>query len=301
MGSTGEGFVVTMVRRIGAAFESALSLLVLLAFVAGIAVIRTATVSGATPQPDALRQQAADSLDAALARGGSGIAFEVVQVSTLQAKPDGPRIELHDPADPTKVTGVADEYQIGTVLSRGSATGDAFWMEISIARDGKASFDSAELFARVLERDGKLWRDDGRGWYVTDESPGVGMDPATARSLAGALRSMTDVKAAEPLSADGRTLAGIQATTTSEAYPGVIAADGASFTEKAFTIETWYDDQGRLVRFEASARNLNQETYDLIVTTSVTISYGSPGDPPEPNPTMAPEPLPTDDLPEVEA
>lgn len=284
-----------MLHRVGAALESALSLILLLAVVGSVAAVRAfaSPAIGVTPRPSALASAAADSLDAALAPGGTGITFEVVQTSTLHAKPDGPRIELHDPADQSKVTGVVDEYEVGTLLSRGSATAAAFWMEIWIARDGQADFDNAELFARVIERDGTLWRDDGRGWYVTNQSPGVGMDPAAARALAGTLRSLVDTKAAEPTSVDGRTLVGITATSTADAYPSVIAADGASFTENNFAVVCRFDDAGRLVRLEASARNLNQDTYNLIVTTVVTISYGSPGDPPEPNPTMAPEALPT--------
>lgn len=256
-------------------------------------------VNVAAMAPDQLAALAADQLDAATAAAGPGYAFEVVQRSTLHAKPDGPKIELRSPDDPRTVTGLVDEFQVGTVLSRGGVTAEAFWMEMAIARGDEADFSAAELFARVLERDGKLWRDDGRGWYLTDESPGVGMDPVTARALAGALRSLIEIKAAEPESFEGRTLAGVTGSSTPEAYPGVIAADGAGFTEKTFGIECRFDDQGRLVRLEASARNLNQDTYDLIVTTVVTISYGSPGDPPDPTPTMAPEPLPTDDLPEV--
>ena len=283
-----------------AALRSTLGLVAPLAVMAAIVAVRSGAAA-APASPEALRDGGAAGLDAALAPGGSGISFEVVQTSTIHAKPDGPRIELHDPADPTKITGVVDEYQVGTVLSHGGAKAGAFWMDISIARDQQADAETAELFTRIVERDGTLWRDDGRGWYPTDESPGVGMDPATARALAGALRSLTDIKAVEPASVDGRTLAGLSGISTPEAYPGVIAADGAAFTEKTFGVELRFDDAGRLVQLEASARNLNQETYDLIVTTVVTISYGSPGDPPDPTPTMAPEPLPTDDLAQVEA
>jgi hypothetical protein len=293
------------VRAFGQVFvalRSALGLLVLIGAVAAIVLVRSGAAAGAAPAaPEALRDAGAAGLEAALGPGGTGISFEVVQQSTLHAKTDGPRIELHDPADSTKVTGVVDEYQVGTVLSRGGATAAAFWMEMSISRDQKADFETAELFARVIERDGKLWRDDGNGWYLTDESPGVGMDPVSARALAGTLRSLTGIKAAEPVAFDGQVLVGLTGTSTPDAYPGVIAADGASFTEKSFGVELRFDASGRLVRLEAIARNINQETYDLVVTTVVTISYGSLGDPPDPSPTMAPEALPTDELPEVGA
>lgn len=288
---------MAIVGQFAVAIRSALSFMMLLLVVAAIAVARMGApiTAGANPvSPTELRAAAADALDTALAPGGRGFGFDVLQRTTLFAKPDGPKIELHTPEDPTTITGVVDEYAVGTILSRGAVTHDAFWMDISVAgQDQPADFSAAAFFARVLERGGKLWRDDGAGWYVTDESPGVGMDPASARALADLLRSLTDAKALEPTAFDGRLLSGISGTATPDAYPGVIAADGAAFTEKAFALDCWFDPEGRLVRLEAHARNLNQETYDLVADTVVTFSYGAPGDPPDPNPTMAPEALPT--------
>lgn len=276
--------------------------LVLVAGFGAIAALRMPAVPAGvvSAAPDALRLAAADSFEAAIGVGGSGISFEVVQVNTLRARPDGPRIEIREPADPQKVTAIVDEYQLGIVLSRGGVTADAFWMDMLIARGEAADFAAADLFARVLERDGKLWRDDGVGWYLTDQSPGVGMDPVTARSLPGALRSLQDGKALEPAVFGGRALVGIRGTTTPDAYPGVIAADGAGFTEQAFALDCWFDEQGRLVRMEARARNRNQDTYDLVSTTTVTFTYGPPGDPPDPSPTMAPEVPPTSEPGSVE-
>jgi len=40
---------------------------------------------------------AATAIQSALAKGGGGITFEVVQTQTLVAKPGGPRLEIHDP------------------------------------------------------------------------------------------------------------------------------------------------------------------------------------------------------------
>lgn len=243
---------------------------------------------------DELRNAAAGSLEQAIGPGGSGISFDVVQHQTLHAKPDGPRIELRDPADPETIVGVVDEYQVGSILSRGGLTAEAFWMELSVAsKDQPTEFSAATFFSRVLQRDGELWRDDGAGWYLTDASPGVGMDPATARLLPSMLRSLGGATALEPALLDGRLLLGVRGTSTPDAFPGVIAADGAAFTEQSFTVDCWFDDQGRLVRLEARARNLNQDTYDLVSATTVTLTYGPPGDPPVPTPTMAPEALPT--------
>jgi hypothetical protein len=287
--------------QVASAVRDALGLTVLLLGVAGVVLVRAGgNLPGGIPGPDALRTAAADSLEAALASGGSGISFEVAQTSTMYAKEGGPRIEFRDPANPDKVTGVADEYQVGIVLSRGGVTAEAFWVDMSIALDGTADFSSAAPFARVLERDGLLWRDDGVGWYLTDESPGVGMDPVTARLLPGLLDSLADVVAIEPMLLDGRMAPGIRGTSGRVAFPGVIAADGAAFTEEAFGLEAWFDEEGRLVRLEAKARNLNQDTYDLICTTVVTFTYGAPGDPPDPTPTMAPEVLPTSEPGSVE-
>lgn len=117
----------------------------------------------ATPaDPDELRASGASALEAALGPGGSGISFDVVQVSTLHAKPSGPRIELRSPDDQTKIVGETDEYQVGTAYSRGGVDHDVFWMEISVG-PGAATFDESSLFARVLERDGKLNRTDSGG------------------------------------------------------------------------------------------------------------------------------------------
>lgn len=283
---------------VGARFASRVAGTVLfLTGLIGVVMLRSPlplspAAAGLPAGPEQLKASGAEGLDSALRAGGGGITFEVVQVSTLHTKAGGPRIELRSPDDQTKIIGETDEYQVGTAYSRGGVDHDVFWMEISVG-PGAATFDKSSLFARVLERDGKLWRDDGIGWYVTDKSPGVGMDPTTARALAGALRSLDRAASLESQTLDGRTTQVVRGTSSPDAYPGVIASDGAAFTEKSFAVDGWFDEQGRLVRIASKARNLNQDTYDLIVTTTVTISYGSPGDPPDPSPTMAPEALPT--------
>lgn len=266
--------------------------------VVGVILFRSslgAVPAGATKPATAeqLMLAGADALEVALRPGGMGIAFDVVQVGTLHAKPDGPQIVLYAPDDSTKIIGKTDKYQVGTVLSRGGVSPDAFWMDISISPTNTPDFETADLFARVLDRGGKTWRDDGAGWYQVDDPPGVGMDPATARLLASMVRELGAAEKIDPARFDGRMLAGVRGTSGPNRWPGVVAADGAAFTEKSFMVDCWFDDAGRLVRLEASARNLNATAFDLIVTTTVTISYGRPADPPEPNPTMAPEPLPT--------
>lgn len=238
---------------------------------------------------------AADALDAALRPGGSGLTFEVVQRNTLYAKPGGPRIELRSPDDPTQVVEVVESYYVNAIVTRGAVTPHAFWMDMrrGPAEGQTADFEHSLGLASVIEGDGLLWRNDGAGWYVTDVSPGMGMDPASARLLPQLLRELA---APEPLQDgmfDGRLLAGIGGDTAPNLYPGVLASDARDSTAADVDIECWLDDTGRLVRLVSRARNLNQTTYDLIGETVITFDYGPPGDPPEPDPTMAPEPLPT--------
>jgi hypothetical protein len=250
-------------------------------------------VAGGLGDVEALRVGAAEDLEAALRQGGSGVTFEVTQRNTLYAKSDGPRIAVTAPDDQTKVVAFVDELYVNTIFSRGGITADVFWMEMRGVQDQSADFDKAPFFARVLERDGTIWRDDGVGWYVTDESPGVGMDPATARLLPTLLRELKDSVALDAGIVDGKVSPRLNAKSEPASFPGVIAADGMAFTEPSFDVECWFDDQGRLVRLIASARNLNQTTFDLVAETVVTITYGPPGDPPTPDPTRAPEVAPT--------
>lgn len=238
---------------------------------------------------------AAAALEAAMAQGGSGLTFEVVQRTTLYAKDGGPQIGVRDPADPATVVAEVDEFYVGAIVSRGAVTADAFWMEMRVGPDKTETpdFASSRLFSRVLELNGVLWRDDGDGWYQTDVSPGTGMDPVSARLLPNLLLSATDVDALQPELVDGRLLPGVRGIAAVDDYPGVVASDGKDFTEAAFEIRYWLDEAGRLVRLETSARNLGQTTYDLVSETVVTFGYGSTGEPPEPSPAMAPQQAPT--------
>jgi hypothetical protein len=237
---------------------------------------------------------AADALAAAMATGGTGLTFEVVQHDSVHAKPGGPLIGVRDSADPAKVVAEVDEVAVNTVITRGAVTADAFWMEMRLSPGSEPNpgFDGSAFFARVLERDGVIWRDDGDGWYETDVSPGSGMDPVSARLLPKLLRSAVDPAVLQPEFRDGRLLPGVRGDAGIDDYPGVLAADGRDFTSPTFEVTYWLDETGRLVRLETSALNLNAEVYDLLSETVVTFGYGSTGDPPEPSPTMGPDPTP---------
>ena len=294
------------VLRAGANIVSALVGLVMLA--GAIGVIVTIRSHSPTPAPylaggvpvssvsaDQLRSLAATTLDAALAEGGTGLTFQVVQRNTLRQKPGGPPIELKAEDDHSKVVETLDEVDVNSMISSGAVTDTAFWMQMrrGPAKDEAPDFTGAELRYSVIERDGLLWRDDGDGWYQTDVSPGMGMDPVSVRKLPGLLRSLQSATSLEPAVIDGRELVGVSGVTKADDYPGVVASDGKDFTDPTFEVRCWFDDAGRLVRLEASARNLNQTTYDLVAETVVTFGYGATGEPPDPTPTMAPEPRPT--------
>lgn len=243
---------------------------------------------------------AADALEAAMAKGGTGLTFEVIQRNTIYAKPGGPLISVRDEADHARVVAELEESYINALVSRGAVTADAFWMEMRLSpgEDPDPDFAASGLFAKVLERGGVIWRDDGDGWYETDVSPGTGMDPASARLLPRLLRSMADVSSLQPEVREGRLLPGVRGIAKVDDYPGVVASDGQAFTSPTFEIRYWLDEAGRVVRLETSASNLNQTVYDLVSETIITFGYGAPGDPPEPSPTMGLRP-PAADEPEA--
>jgi len=241
--------------------------------------------------------RAADALAAAMAEGGSGLTFEVVQSNSVRAKPGGPLIGVRDPADPTRVVAEVEEFSVNAIVSQGAVTADAFWMEMRLSpgTEQAPDFGVSAFFSKVLERGGVIWRDQGDGWYETDGSPGTGMDPVSARLLPRLLRSMTDVVILAPEIRDGRLLPGVRGVGRANDYPGVVASDGEAFTSPTFEITCWLDESGRLVRLETTANNLNENVYDLVSEVVVTFGYGSTGEPPEPSPTMAPQPAPTDE------
>lgn len=161
----------------------------------------TAGVEGLAPAE--LQANAADELTRALAKDGGGLVFEIVQWQTIQAKVGGPLIDIPDPADRSKSLGTTDSYELGTLVERGFATPDGYWMEILAGPTaGKsAEYDAATAETRrsALVRDGQAWRNDGTGWYETPQPPGIGLDPATVALLPTLLREASGAKEAQAI------------------------------------------------------------------------------------------------------
>lgn len=253
-------------------------------------------LSGAqSGSPAGLTATAADLLEAATAKGGAGYTFEIVQTSTISAKPDGPRIEIPDPVDVTKTLGFVDEYLFYSLIEHGSVTPDGFWSEIRVGPQPgeRPDFDGAELRRSALVRDGVGWRNDREGWYQADVLPGIGLDAETAARLPTLLRAATSPAAKDSLVLDGTTLAVVDATGKETDIPGLVAANGAAYTKLTGPIEFGFDELGRLVRIHAVALNTTMTDFDLVVDTVIVLLYDpSPGPLPEPVPTWQPSPAP---------
>jgi hypothetical protein len=239
-------------------------------------------VGGGAPAgtPTELKAGAASLLEQATTRGGTGYRFEIVQRTTLHARPGGPKIE--GPGADGKPAEVDSAYLLGLVET-GYVTPDGFLLEI---RSGPGSPIDApdpkagELRRRALVRDGVTYRDDGDGWYRTDQPPGIGLDPATAALLPTLLRDAGQPEEADLAAMEGElgrrdddAVRAITATGTVEDLPGVISVDGESFTELTAPVTFTFDAAGRLTGLVAAARNTGFETFDLRVTTEITLHY----------------------------
>jgi hypothetical protein len=257
--------------------------------------------------PAELQTRAADALEQATGATGTGYSFEIVQRSTLVARPDRPPLEAPDPADPQKLVSVPS-VALGTYLERGFASPAGFHAEIRRGPDDPTApldWDKAPMELAALVRDGTTYRDDGAGWYPTDHPPGLGLDPASAALLPEMLRALADVTdttdASEPATspepgrvegdpfaalAPAQRLAG--ATTVAD-LPGIIAVDLAEATEITEPAELAFDDAGRLVGLRVTARHTNVEAHDLLVDTIITFAYPDTPPPlPEAQPTWVP-------------
>ena len=257
--------------------------------VLGLAAAFAAVVVAARSYPAQLLA-AADSLAATTAVGGQGYRFDVEQRQVQYPRAGGGLIPVADPANPNAAVRMVDHLYVNSVLARGSAAPGAFWMEMRFGPDETTApdYDTAPTMFQVIARDGALWRNDGAGWFSTAVSPGVGMDPVTASRLPQLLRSITDVTAEGRELLDGQQVRRYTGVVDVASFPGVVASDGAAFTENPITVRVWLDSSNRLVRLEGQARNLNQETFDLKVLTTIRITYAAAGPPPLPEPALDP-------------
>ncbi|HET7495091.1 MAG TPA: hypothetical protein VFJ80_06550 [Candidatus Limnocylindrales bacterium] len=246
-------------------------------------------VSLAGAAPAALLDGAATGIERVLAKGGPGFGFQVVSRSTLHAKPDGPQIQVPDATDPSKLAGLADRLYLGASIAAGSARPDGFWLQMRAgpAEDAGPDFEKAEVTLAGLQRGTELWRNDGEGWYRTDQLPGIGLDPATIARLPTLLRTATDPQVSATTDPDGRTVATVAAGGTIADAPGLMAIDAASFSELTGPLEYGLDEGGRLVALHATLRNTRVEGFDLIVDTRISLTYDPPpGALPEPAPRL---------------
>lgn len=292
-GGPEEGVLVAAAGRLlGRALAGAVPIILALALVAILVFARgglpgTLAVGAPTPaSPSLAMTGAAAILDQKTAKGGPGYTFEIVQRSTINARAGGPQIEIPDPIDRHKSLGFADTYEVGSLIERGAVTPDGFTMEMRTGpAPGKPADWTAPYQFGVISTAGKTFRDDGSGWYETDDPPGVGLDPRTAALLPRLLRNATE------LANDGFTQVGdlllpkVTGSATVADIPGVIAADGAPFTELVAPLDFAFDAEGRLAQVHVLARNTNLDVYDLLVDTTISFAYPDQAAPlPEPVP-----------------
>jgi hypothetical protein len=256
-----------------------LASVVLLAAGLGTALlVRTATSAPgiASGTPDELRSAAATAFEAALASGGTGARFEIIQTSTLKAKPGGPKVDIPDPAHPRLTLELADEYQIAALLEHGTVSVDGFFSEMQAGppEGAKPDWEHAPVLFSALVLNGERWRNDGDGWYRAEALPGIGLDPETASALPRLLRnvtSATDKGSVTP--EDGVPLRAIDGEGKEADAPGVVAAGGERFTDLTEPITFGFDADGRLAWLRVVARNTNSTEYDLVIETDIRLAY----------------------------
>jgi len=249
----------------------------------------TTGVESATP--DQLTEAAADALELATAPGGTGYRFEIVQISTIVARPGGPLVPV--PSETGRGSaGTTERYFLNSLIERGAARPEGFWsqMRAGPAEGAKPDWTGAQILYEALVRDGTPLRNDGEGWYEADALPGIGLDPATAALLPDLLRKAdaADLPAGDDKS-DPSAARNLEATAKPVDIPGVVAADGAAFTALTDELAYGFDAAGRLTSIRVSALNTNMTDFDLVVETVIELAYDDVDALPEPKPTMGSE------------
>jgi hypothetical protein len=297
--------------------EILLSIVVPLALVASLVATRNqATIGLGAPSessavagltPDQLTTGASRLIADATAHGGGGYRFEIVQRATLRARPGGPQVPIADPSNPeASPIGLADDvYQAGLVET-GVATPGGFSMTMRLgpaSPEARPDLAAGRVLFQALVRDGNTFRNDGQGWYATDQPPGIGLDPRTAQLLPQFLtRSQNraeiplDAVSSELGSTDDRTTRAITLQANLADIPGIVAVDGEEFTELTGPVTATFDSTGRLSGLVVSARNTNMQTFDLTVVTEIAFRYDDvPAGLPDPLPAYKPTPAPAEE------
>ena len=245
-------------------------------------------VGAGAADPASLKTAAALHFEQALANGGSGVRFEVIQFQTIKARPGGRRIEIPHPVDRYKTIGLTDEYFLSSLEERGIATAAGFWSEMRAgpAPDAPPNWGDDLLF-QALETTGKTWRNDGRGWFLTDSPPGIGLDPRTVILVPKLLRDASSPSSAPAEPVGGANLTAITAVGAVSNIPGLVAADGSKFTKLRGRMTFAFDANGRLAAIRASALNTNLDDFDLVVDTTITFAYSDVGPIPDPQPLLS--------------
>lgn len=285
--------VVARPRRsaVGHSVAIALGLAVMLVASAaarpGVPANRPALSIGAgTGTAENLKASAADVLAAALVKGGSGITFEIVQRSTIEARVGGPRIAVPDPTDASKTIAQADEYFLSALTQRGIAVADGFYAELRAGpRPDEEADWGGEIRLQALARDGKVYRNEGRGWYETESPPGIGIAPGSVSLLPDFIAKATGAEDAG-VNATDASLRDVTATGSIQDVPGLIAADGEAFSKLAGPAVFSLDPDGRVVGIRLVAINTNLDQFDLVVVTDIAISYAVTGPLPEALPAL---------------
>lgn len=239
--------------------------------------------------------QGATAMAAAISKG---FTFTVVSRSTLYAKANGPKIQVPDPADPSKITGVADSYYLGASAATGTVAGSDFFLQMyGGPTDPATPIDLTKLTPTLaaLVTGGKTWRNDGAGWYLTDQPPGIGLDPRTVALLPTLLQHASAPTVTAPTTLAGAQLATVTADSAVADAPGLMATDAASFTTLAGPLSFVFDATGRLAQVTATMRNTRVTDFDLLVVTTITFDYDHLGSIPAPAPTAPPPPTPAPD------
>lgn len=239
--------------------------------------------------PEQLTGSAADVLDDSTKAGGGGYRFEIIQTSTMVAKPGGPRIPIPDPVTRGTLR-MDDTYFLSAIIEQGVVRSGGFWsqMRAGPAEGAKPDWTGAPILYEALVRDGERWRNDGDGWYRAQALPGIGLDPETAGLLPGLLRKATaaaDLPIGDP-KVDPRAARNLEASAKVADIPGVVASEGAAFTKLTDKVAYGFDDTGRLISMHVTALNMNMTDFDLVIETRIEVAYDAIVGLPEPKPAL---------------